>query len=132
MSDLVHEAKNELACLTSSCCFCHGSIDAHSILCLRLEAEDVGNTVRLVPSLIGFRVDTTNVVDEMNSRHPLLNGQLDLAREVVEMPYQSAQNPSVARCYVGAHCVEHMLGKAGVEPRGLRSLRGVRYASIVG
>lgn len=132
MSDLVHEAKDESAWLVSSCCSGRGYIGVCSILYLRLETKDVGNTVRLVSSLIGFRVDTSDVVDKMNGRHPLLNGQLDLPREVVEMPYQSAQNPLIARCYVGAHCIEDMLGETGVEPRRLRSLSGVRYASIIG
>ncbi|KAJ2968456.1 hypothetical protein NUW58_g10216 [Xylaria curta] len=53
-------------------------------------------------------------------RHPLLDGQLNLAGEVVEMPYQSTKDQSVARRDVGTHGVEHMLGKRGIESRKLR------------
>lgn len=105
--------------------------DVYISLYLRLQPQNVRNTVRLVSGLIRFGIDTTNIVHKMYSGHPLVNGQLDLAGEVVEMPYQRAQNLSVARRDIGAHRVEHMLSESGIESRRLRSLCGVGDAGIL-
>lgn len=79
---------------------------------LRLEPENVGHPQGLIADLGGGLPDA---VDKVHADHPLINCQLNLSREVVDVPDQGAQHDPVARRYVGAHGVEDVLGEVRVE-----------------
>lgn len=84
---------------------------------LRFKTENVRHAVRLVARLGRALPDS---IDKVHAGHPLVVGQLDLAGKVVQVADQAAQDLAVARRDVGAHGVEDVLGKGGVEARGLR------------
>lgn len=91
----------------------------------RFKAEDVGNSVGLIPGLGG---DLAHCIHEMDSRHPLVDRQLDFPGEVVKMAHESAQNHAVPLGHIGAHRVDDELCEVRVKSMGwLRrvALRGV-------
>jgi hypothetical protein len=82
---------------------------------VRLEAENVADAVRLVAGLVALDVDLAERVDELDAGLPLIDGELDLAGEVVEVADQSAEDLAMARAGLGAHAVDHLVGEVGVE-----------------
>ena len=82
--------------------------------------------MRLVARLCG---NLPNGIDKVYAGHPLVIGQLDLARKVVQVTDQAAEDLAVAGRDVGAHGVEDVLGKVRVEAVVLR--RGVLGAVCV-
>lgn len=72
----------------------------------------------LVPGLLALGVDAANSVDEVDASHPLVNGELNLAGEVVEVTDQGAEHLAVPRGGLGAHVVDDGLGEVGVEAVG--------------
>jgi hypothetical protein len=79
---------------------------------LRLKTEDIRDTVGLVPGLVG---DLAEGVDEVNSSHPLVHGELNLASEVVEMTNEGGKDLPVSGGHLGTHCVDDILGEVGVK-----------------
>lgn len=59
--------------------------------------------------------DLADGVDEVDARHPLIVGQLNLASKVVEVAKEAAEEDAVSGRHVGAHCVNNMLCEVGVE-----------------
>lgn len=82
----------------------------------RLEAENVGDAVRLVARL-GRRL--AHGVDKVHARHPLIVGQLDLASEVVQVAQQAGEQLAISRRDIGAHGVDDVLREHGVEAAAL-------------
>lgn len=82
---------------------------------LRLETQDIGDTVSLVAGLLAVTIDLTDSVDEVNGGHPLIDGELDLTGEVVEVADQSAHNLAVAGGGIGADAVDDGVGEVRVE-----------------
>ena len=82
---------------------------------VRLEAQNVGHAMRLIASL-GRAL--AHSVDEVHTGHPLVVGELDLARKVVEVPEEAAEELAIARSDVGTHSVNDMLGELGVKAAG--------------
>ncbi len=68
-------------------------------------------------------------IDKVHTGHPLVVGQLDLAGKIVQVAEEAAKDLTVARGDVGAHGVEDVLGKVGVEAGGLW-LRGGMAAAV--
>lgn len=69
----------------------------------------------LIPRLGGRLADK---VDKVHSRHPLIIGQLNLARKVVQVSKQAAQDLTISRRHVGAHGVDDVFGEVGIEAAG--------------
>lgn len=82
---------------------------------VRLEAENVADAVRLVAGLLAVGVDAAELVDKLDAGHPLVNGELDLAAEVVDVLDQGAEHLAVPWRGLGAHVVDDGLGEVGVE-----------------
>ena len=93
---------------------------------IRLETKDIGDAVGLVTGLLALGVDAANGVDELDTGHPLVNGEFDLTGEVVEVTDQGAEDLAVAGGSIGAHVVNDGLGEVGIEAvRCLLSAVGV-------
>ena len=99
---------------------------------VRLEAENVADAVRLVAGLLAVGVDAAELVDELDTSHPLVNGELDLAAEVVDVLDQGAEHLAVPWRGVGAHVVDDGLGEVGVEAVGGGGLPAIRGGAIGG
>src|SRR4051812_17544883 len=85
---------------------------------LRLEANDVANAVGLVTSLVAVDIDLAQGVDELDTLHPLVDGELGLASKVVDVADQSTKDLAVAGSGVGTHALNHLGGEVGVEAVG--------------
>lgn len=57
-------------------------------------------------------------IDKVHTRHPLVVCELDLARKVVDVAEEAAQDQTVPGGDVGAHVLNDMLGKGRVEAAG--------------
>lgn len=57
-----------------------------------------------------------NEIDKVHTGHPLIVGQLNLSRKIVNMSNQAAENLAISRRHIGAHSLEDMAGEVGVEP----------------
>lgn len=82
---------------------------------LRLETENVAESVGLVSCAVGLLVDSAHGVDVGNTSHPLVNGELDLTGEVVDVADHGAQDLPIPRGGLGAHAVDNGIGEVGVE-----------------
>lgn len=80
-----------------------------------LEAENVADAVGLVAGLVGGVVDLAKGVDELDTLHPLVDGELDLTSKVVDVADQSTENLAVAGGGGGTHALNDILGEVGVE-----------------
>ena len=69
----------------------------------------------LVTGLARLDIDGADLVDELDTGHPLIDGELDLAREVVDVLDQSTHNLTVTRSGLGTHAINDSLGEVGVE-----------------
>ena len=69
----------------------------------------------LVTGLARLGVDAANLVDELDTGHPLVDGELNLASEVVDVTDHGTKNLTVARSGVGAHAINDLLGEVRVE-----------------
>lgn len=69
----------------------------------------------LVTGLARLAVDAADLINVLDTSHPLIHGELDLASEVVDVTDQSTKNLTVAGSGVGAHAVNDILGEVGVE-----------------
>lgn len=96
---------------------------------LRLETEHIGDTVRLVT---GRGRHLAHGVDEVHTGHPLVVGQLNLTRKVVQVAQQAGEDLAVPGRDVLSHGGDDMVGELGVEAAGRRDgaveLRGARGA----
>lgn len=77
-----------------------------------LEAQNVGHAVCFVA---GGGRGLADEVDELDAGHPLVDGELDLAGEVVEVADQRGHDDAEARVSLGAHGVDDSIGEVGVE-----------------
>ena len=82
---------------------------------LRLEAEDIRDTVSLVTGLLAVTVDLADSVDKVDTGHPLVDCELNLAGKVVEVADQRSHNDTVTLGGVGAHAINDGLSKVGVK-----------------
>lgn len=90
---------------------------------IRFQTKDVRDAVGLVASRGRALSDG---VDKVNTSHPLIVGELDLAGKVVEMAEEAAEDEAVAGGDVRAHGLNHMAGEVGVEAaRGLGRALGL-------
>lgn len=72
----------------------------------------------LVTGLARLGVDAADLVDELDTGHPLIDGELNLASEVVDVTDQSTKNLAVARSGVGTHAIDDTVSEVGVESVG--------------
>ena len=77
-----------------------------------LEAQDIGHAVGFVA---GGGRGLANQVDELDTGHPLVDGELDLAGEVVEVADQRGHDDAEAGVRLGTHGVDDSIGEVGVE-----------------
>ena len=91
---------------------------------LRLKTEDIRQPVGFVSCAVGLLVDGSDSIHEVYTGHPLVNGELDLAGEVVEMADQGAEDLAVPGGCLGPHVVDDGLGEVWIEPVGSHFVRG--------
>ena len=80
---------------------------------IRLKAEDVADQLSLVSAVIAH---LASPVDQVDTLHPLIDGEVDLAREIVEMADQRADDLARARRGLWARRIDDILGEVRIEP----------------
>lgn len=83
-----------------------------------LEPQNVAQAVRLVARAVGGGVDGAHGVDVLHAGVPLVDGELDLARKVVDVADEGAEDLAVAGGGFGAHCVDYAGREGWVEAGG--------------
>ncbi len=78
------------------------------------DTEDVADTLALVT---GWRGDLADGVDEVDAGHPLIDGELRLAEEVMEVAGERAHDVASAGVGLWADGINDMLGEVWVETR---------------
>ena len=99
---------------------------------IRFEAQYIGHSVRLISRLAGLGIDTANGVDEVDTSHPLVYAQFDLAGEIMEMTDQRSEHEAVPLSSLRAHGVDDTLSEGRVIFGRGRGLRPVGDASGFG
>jgi hypothetical protein len=77
-----------------------------------------------------WRTDLTDRIEEFDTHHPLVDGELDLASEIVHMLDQAAQDDSIAVCASGTDGVQDVLGEVGVESGWLSHVVRKMYRQV--
>lgn len=79
---------------------------------LRLQTDHITDTVALVAN---GSADLADGVDELHAHHPLGGGQFNLARKVVDVADQRAQDHTSALGSLGAHGIHHVGRKVRIK-----------------
>ena len=87
--------------------------------------------MHLVPRLVGCEVHVSDLVEEVHAHLPFFDGQVDLARKVVDMFEESREDLAGARRCTGSNCVDHGGSEFGVVAIG-PCVRAARCVSVCG
>lgn len=78
----------------------------------RFNTQDIADSPCLIAVLLVCLTDGVDIVD---TQHPLILCELDLSAEVVHVFDQAAEDLSMSGLGLGAHEVDDMVGKVGIE-----------------
>lgn len=79
---------------------------------LRFQTDNVADTVALVTD---GSADLSNGVDELDTKHPLSGGKLNLTSEVVDVSDQGTKDHTSTLGGLGSHGVDHIGSEVRVE-----------------
>ncbi len=81
---------------------------------VRLESQNIRNSVGFVPGLARLGVYASNSVHEVDTSHPLVNGKINLTGEIMKMPDQRSEHDPIPLGCLRAHGVNDTLGESRV------------------
>lgn len=82
---------------------------------IRFQTDHVANKLALVALVVAH---TSRPIKQLHASHPLVDGELVLASEVVDMLDETGHQLTEARVGVGAHRLDDIVGEIGVEAGG--------------
>lgn len=108
MFNFINEPAHVLACTSNV-----GAGRRRGKLCSRFEAEYVGDPLPLIPLRIA---DLAHGIEETDTHHPFVCGELDLSGKVVDVLDKATQNLPRPRAGLRPHGIDDVLGEVRVEP----------------